>query len=183
MGIFKKDKNNEEMPELTEKDLSEIAAESFNDVYGVLVKHINNDLMYKAAQKKESYKLSKAYIERLYPELDHSVLVELSTLMTLNEGLKVKFVPSKTAFIELEADFKPDSPDETGRREAFKIVKFAKNGEKVFNKYYTKEEALQVKADRMGVDVQKSKKKKLSFFERLAENEYSPLNDGSGRER
>lgn len=181
MGFF--NVLDEDTPIITDQDLPEMAANAFNNVYGVLVKHINNDILYKTAQKKTSYKMSKAYIERLYPELDHSVLVEVSTLMTLYEGLKVKFVPSKTDFIELEADFKPDSPDETGRRETFKIAKFTEKGEKVFNKYYTKDEALQVKADRMGVDLKKSKKKKLSFFERLAENEYSPLNDGSGRER
>lgn len=149
--------------ELTE---AEIVADAFCEVYGALIDNINNDKKYKKVQENPAYVEAKKFIERKYKQLDHSVLVEVSTLMTLNEGLKVKFVPSKTDFIELEADFKPDSPDETGRRETFKIVKFAENGEKVFNKYYTKDEALIVKADREKYNV-----KRPSYFDILSEKD------------
>lgn len=181
MGLF--NVLDEDTPILTEQDLQEMASKSFNEVYGALVNNAGDEQLYNAIQQKVGYKFSKVYNERVYPELDRSVLTEISSLMRNHEGLEIKFVPSKTAFIELEADFKPSNPDKTGRKESFKIVVFAENGEKVFEKSYTEEEAFQVKAERVGAEKKKSKKKKLSLFGRRAKNEDNPQSDGSGLEK
>lgn len=181
MKLFKRSKSKEMTVEsIEDRELSEaeITADALNEVYGALVENIYSDKKYDKVQKNPAYIEAKDFIERKHKELDRAILIEVSSLMTLNEGLKVNFVPSKTAFVELEADFKPSKADEYGRKESFKIVKFTDKGEKVFNKYYTKEEASIIKPER-----EKNKPRKLSFFERLAENEYESLNDGFGRER
>lgn len=131
-------------PKMSEK---ERVALSLNETYGKLMTNggmaVDGEL--DKIVKTQTYEYAKMFMQNHYRDLDNSIVLELAVMLALNKELHVKFVPSKSYFVDVELDY---VPTDEKNKDVYTLLKFGEKGEKLFEKNYNKEESEIVKAER-----------------------------------
>lgn len=131
-------------PKVSEK---EKVALSLTETYGKLLTNggMADGKELEEVMNNRNYSYAKTFLENHYRSLDNAIILELAIMLAISKEVRAKFVPSKTHFVDMELDYVPnDKKDES----VYSLSKFGEKGEKVFEKVYTEQEAVRVKADR-----------------------------------